>query len=498
MRRRLPLYPIAPLIVVVIGLATAATLVGLALTQIRRTSDREAQHRADVVATTMAARLRYTALEDRGPFIAQAAQGSGTELMLVTQDGQTVVNASLDDVSQSAVLDMLVSEAGVIETASGRQRYATRPLGPPLEHLSVVAFVAAPATPPETLDLAQAVAALTALLVGVAAAVTYAFARAAHDEVAYVRKRIADMANPESAVSGQPIPIRALDEVGVLTSAFNTLVDRFIAAEKSYRADTREAARTDSERLEFLAGLSHELRTPLNAILGFTHVLESGVDGPLTQDTRESLEVIRTSGEHLRTLIDDILDLSALETGELKLARRAVDVAGVAEEVVREARAVARHKPLDLYLDAERGVFANADKRRVRQILTNLVTNAVKFTPRGSVTVRIVQSGDGWVTIAVADTGYGIAESEREAIFEAYRQATSTHARQGGAGLGLTTVKRLVELHGGDIRVESAVGRGSTFTFRLPSATVEERIASEGRISAVSVPPAPTSDRGDT
>jgi signal transduction histidine kinase len=475
--------------VAVLAVATAATIVAIGVSEIRRVSDEEAALHAAAVAEAMAARLRFTSLEDRGPLVAEAADGATTELLLVAQDGQIVVSGSLEEFSREHILAMLIDEEGVVETVSGRQRFASRPLGPPLEHLSVISFAAAPENPPETLALLRAVAALAVLLTGIAAAVSFGYSRAAHDEVAVTGERIAKLADPEGDPAGQPIPIRAFDEVGVLTASFNTLVGRFIAAEKTYRADLAEAARVDQARLEFLAGLSHELRTPLNAVLGFSHVLESEVDGPLPPDARESVEIIHTSGEHLRTLIDDILDLSALETGELKLSRRPVDLVRAAEEVIREANAIAKHKGLDLAVSGDDSVLAYADRRRVRQILTNLVANAVKFTAAGSVHVEVGVRGD-FANVRVKDTGPGIPAEDRDTIFEAYKQSSDAKLRQGGTGLGLATVKRLVALHGGEIRVESERGKGSTFSFTLPLATDDDvRDAHDHRPSVPSVPP---------
>jgi signal transduction histidine kinase len=282
-----------------------------------------------------------------------------------------------------------------------------------------------------------------------------------------VRRRIVDMARTEGSPAGEPVPIRSLDQVGALTAAFDVLVGRFAAAERSYRADLRQAAEGARERSAFLAGLSHELRTPLNAILGFTHVLESEVDGPLDDEARESLNVIKTSGEHLKTLIDDVLDLSALETGQLRLSRRAVDVRELCEEVVREARATVRDKQVGLAVTGQAGLFAHADARRVRQILTNLIHNAIKATAQGWVTVH-VEARPGFVAMVVHDTGAGIPKEQRDAIFEAYRQGGDAGSRRGGAGLGLSIAQRLVGMHGGTIEVESQVGKGSTFTVCLP------------------------------
>src|SRR5262249_16033072 len=154
--------------------------------------------------------------------------------------------------------------------------------------------------PPGSIRLVNAIAALTVLLLGVAVTVARAIVKAIGDDVDYVRERIVDMARPDAAPAGEAIPIRSLDQVGVLTAAFNVLVTRFAAAERTYRADLLGAAQMDRERSAFLAGFSHELRTPLNAILGFAHELESEVDGPLSTEARESLAIIRTSGEHLR------------------------------------------------------------------------------------------------------------------------------------------------------------------------------------------------------
>ena len=242
---------------------------------------------------------------------------------------------------------------------------------------------------------------------------------------------------------------------------------RFDAAERSYQADLDRAANLDAERTRFLAGLSHELRTPLNAILGFTHVLVSEADGPLSDSAKESLSMIERSGEHLRTLIDDILDLSAMESGQLRLSKHEVDLYALTEDVVREARGTIKDRPLELTVQGPKGLSVYADGRRIRQVLTNLVSNALKFTPEGEVKVTL-QAAEQAVRIAVSDTGRGIAPGHINTIFKAYRQGGSAAERRGGAGLGLAIARSLVLLHGGTIDVSSAIGRGSTFTIVLP------------------------------
>jgi signal transduction histidine kinase len=179
------------------------------------------------------------------------------------------------------------------------------------------------------------------------------------------------------------------------------------------------------------------------------------------------LSVIRSSGEHLRALIDDILDLSALESGELRLSSRPVDVYPIAQEVVREAGIAASAKGLSLELYGKPAV-AYADARRVRQIIGNVVNNAIKFTSKGGVTVR-VDPRDGGVSIAIADTGPGIASKDHEAIFREFFQTGEARRARVGTGLGLAISRRLVQMHRGFIDLRSQLGRGSLFTIVLPS-----------------------------
>jgi len=253
-----------------------------------------------------------------------------------------------------------------------------------------------------------------------------------------------------------------------LTSAFNLLVDRFTAAERAYRQDLAGALAYDRDRTAFLAALSHELRTPLNAILGFTDVLLSEVDGPLSAEARENLLVVRQSGSHLRSLINDILDLSALETGRLNLQLKKTNLWSIAADVVRESRIAAEAKDLTIEIQGE-AVEAIADQLRIRQVLGNLVSNAVKFTSRGGVVVTVGRSGDH-ASLSVTDTGPGIARDEQAAVFEEYRQSGDWQARGAGSGLGLAITRRLVRMHGGRIELQSKLGEGSRFSVLLPVA----------------------------
>jgi signal transduction histidine kinase len=471
--------PIAPILVAVIAVAAAVGIAAVGANQLQRTSDEQAALRSKALAATLAARLRSTDLEQRGALLTRAARVSGAAVLLVDRSGTILVDDSVVSLTPSAVSEFLAKAEGTAETPAGRMRYAASSVSPPMEDLSVLALVSAPSPAEGTLGLSRAVAVLTLLLLGIAVSVALVFMKAARDDVMYVRHRIADMARGGSEVSSGVtaggVPLRSLDQVGMLTAALNVLIARFAAAEQGYRKDLRAAAQLDTDRSQFLAGLSHELRTPLNAILGFTHLLESEQEGPLGADAKEALAMIRTSGEHLKSLIDDILDLSAMESGQLRLTRQIVDVRTLAEEVVREGRATVLDRPVRVWVEGERGSLAWADPRRLRQVLSNLLSNALKATVRGEVRVTVGRR-DGAVVVHVSDSGRGIDPGVLESIFEPYKQAGDASTRRGGTGLGLAITRRLVLLHGGAIEAVSQPGRGSTFTVTFPDDSHSSRV----------------------
>jgi signal transduction histidine kinase len=221
---------------------------------------------------------------------------------------------------------------------------------------------------------------------------------------------------------------------------------------------------------EFLANMSHELRTPLNAIIGFSDVLLQKMFGELNEQQAEYLEDIRSSGSHLLTLINDILDLSKIEAGRMELELASFSLVAALNNAVILVRERAQSHGIKLELDiAPKLDTVVADERKLKQVVVNLLANAVKFTPDGG-TVRLrAERENGEVRLAVQDTGIGIAPEDQERIFEEFQQAThqSEKSRE-GTGLGLSLSRRMVELHGGTISVESAPGKGSTFTVALP------------------------------
>jgi signal transduction histidine kinase len=466
-RRWLPFVILAPTLVVVVGVLAAIGIGTLGLRELREQGELTALRNSELLAKMLAARLGAMPVEERLPLLERAALRSGAELMLVVEDGTVLADASRGVGGPREIVKLIREREGGTTTTLGHSRFHAQRLPRPAQRQWLIVFVGAPEAPFATSSLIRSVAALTALFIGAAALVAFALTRDVHGDVVSVRERIVDMARAKNEPAGQPIPVGSVDQVGLLTSAFNVLVDRFAAAEHAYRQDLSGALAYDRDRSAFLAALSHELRTPLNAILGFTDVLLSEVDGPLGADAREGLLVVRSSGEHLRALIDDILDLSALESGELRLSLGPIDVFPIAQDVVREARVGAEAKGLRLVLEGASAV-AWADQRRMRQIIGNVVGNAVKYTETGQVRVR-VSYARGEVTIAVKDTGPGIAKEEHEAIFQEYWQSSEARTRRAGTGLGLAITRRLLEMHRGRVELESELGFGSTFRIVVPS-----------------------------
>jgi len=219
---------------------------------------------------------------------------------------------------------------------------------------------------------------------------------------------------------------------------------------------------------QFLASMSHELRTPMNAVLGYTRMLLMNVYGELPEKVKDVHQRIDKSGRHLLGLINDVLDFSKIEAGQLTLTINPFSIKDVIQAVVTSTQSLAAEKRLPIKVETAPDLAPiPGDERRVTQVLLNLVGNAIKFTDTGEIRIDAARA-NGEVTVSVSDTGPGIPASDLENIFEEFRQAEGSLAqRKGGTGLGLAIAKKIVEMHGGKIWVESEVGKGSTFTFSL-------------------------------
>ena len=239
---------------------------------------------------------------------------------------------------------------------------------------------------------------------------------------------------------------------------------------------SRQLEIASQHKSQFLANMSHELRTPLNAILGYTELILDNIYGETPEKMREVLERLHANGKHLLGLINDVLDLSKIEAGQLTLDLSDYSLKEVVHTVFTAVELLATGKKLALTTDVAPGLpLGHGDERRLAQVLVNLVGNAIKFTDKGEVAIKATVV-DGSFTVAVCDTGPGIAPSDQGKIFGEFQQAdNSATKRKGGTGLGLSIAKRIIGMHGGRIWVESDVGKGSTFAFTIP-VTVERQV----------------------
>jgi signal transduction histidine kinase len=232
----------------------------------------------------------------------------------------------------------------------------------------------------------------------------------------------------------------------------------------------------DRLKSSFLANMSHELRTPLNSILGFADVMLEELDGPLTENMNNDLGLIQKNGQHLLHLINDVLDMAKIEAGKMNLNVEKFNLHSILEEVASITSPLASEKSVSLFIDkdSDQDVEIHADRTRLRQVMINLVNNALKFTETGTVVLRNMRQDEQHVLISVKDTGMGIPPELLESVFQEFTQVDTTSTRKvGGTGLGLPISRRLIEMHGGRIWAESSgvEGEGTSFFVSLPIET---------------------------
>ena len=282
------------------------------------------------------------------------------------------------------------------------------------------------------------------------------------------RGRTVGVLSADNRVSRVPIPPHTVDLLHTFAAQAAVAVENArLFQEIQEKSQQLELA--SKHKSQFLANMSHELRTPMNAVLGYTDLILDDIFGDVPPPIRETLERIKTNGQHLLALINDVLDLSRMEAGQLTLSLGDYAMGEVVHAVVSAVESLAAGKKLAFKAivpaDLPRG---RGDERRLTQVLLNLAGNAIKFTDAGEVTIE-ARLADGAILVSVSDTGPGISEADQQKIFEEFQQADSSSTRKkGGSGLGLSISRRIVELHGGRVWVESALGEGSTFYFTVP------------------------------
>lgn len=282
------------------------------------------------------------------------------------------------------------------------------------------------------------------------------------------------------------VRVTSFDAVGVLFSELERLRSRLAREVALYQDALDRTREADATKAQFLAAVSHELRTPLNSIVGFAQLLLEGIAEPLTEAQAEDVRLIRAGGHQLLALINDILDISMIESGELSLSFAPHGLRDLIDEVVSIHQPLVRDKDVDLVLEVSPDLpEVVCDRRRIGQVLTNLLSNAIKFTEDGSVTVRAqFDPRRDSVVVEVHDTGVGITPDDLEQIFDEYKQVGSLKKRKKGTGLGLAIARSIAIHHGGSLGARSNPGKGSTFELVLPVAP-ERRPSSIDMTAAV-------------
>jgi signal transduction histidine kinase len=218
----------------------------------------------------------------------------------------------------------------------------------------------------------------------------------------------------------------------------------------------------------FIASMSHELRTPLNSIIGFTGIILQGIVGDITEEQRKQLTMVKNSANHLLALINDIIDISKIETGKVELAIDEFDLSSLMEEVKDSFKVVAAEKGLKIFLKMPTSLVVKSDERRTKQVIVNLVSNAIKFTDKGKIEIMLAKK-DRRAEVSVSDTGIGIKKEDLDKLFKAFSKIhIKGRPNQEGTGLGLYLSKKIIGLLGGEISVKTEFGKGSKFTFTLP------------------------------
>jgi signal transduction histidine kinase len=457
--------------------AVALALIGVH-TYSRVQGDRDAaaeRHLADLLRV-VEAQLEALPHEARAPFVANYPISTVAMPLLVDAQGRALTSAM--GISRGAGLAL---RARSCTTSDGRR------------HRCAVSRRAAPlpvvVEPPEERGAAPVVAALrndllqlSAGLLLFAALLGLAIGGDTARDFRTMTTQIRAMAHQDEPDLGRPVPVTSIDEVGDLTAEIGRLRLRLEAELEEYRSSLRKVREADRIKNRFFSDVSHELRTPLTTICGYSQMLAEGLVGQTTDAQREDLKIIYQSGYQLLSLVNDVLDISVIQSGHLNLCLETVELGPLCRDIVRGQTAVVRKKsedsglPLELKLElAPELPTIIGDPMRLRRVVQNLLSNAIKFTRQGEITVSVMRHDHARVSIGVCDTGVGIGAADLPQVFERYRQVGAMSARREGTGLGLGICKHLVELHDGEIIVESELDKGTRFTVLLPVSGPEPR-----------------------
>jgi signal transduction histidine kinase len=445
-----------------------AALIGGELT-VLKLRDR-IERRASLLAVSTAARMQGLPAPHRALLAQELTDAVGSVVTVLEPDGSIAPNAPRAPVTRELPSSLRAApHAGVVLPDEGWvvAVETLAPEGDDPRPPRVAVFTPLPSEATRRGALALLFVKLLAVLAATGAAggvVSFVVARdIALDVRAITASALRMLTRKTEAL--RPLPVRARDEVGALVVAFNRLQKRFADEVALHRQALERLDENERRRETLINTLRHELRTPLNSILGFAQLLLQEVDGALSPEQREDVELIARSGAHLLRLVDDVLDLSAMASGRYAIAREPVDLVTLARDVVEEARGIARTRGVTLAMAGLAEAPSYGDPVALRRAFTNLVVNAIEHAG-GEVTVTVAERGRGFA-VSVRDNGRGISSRELRRLFKPFERGRTAEAR--GAGLGLAITLGLVELHGGTLSANSEEGRGSTFTATIPA-----------------------------
>lgn len=411
---------------------------------------------------------------------ALVARGWSTWLPYVAPGLSAVIAASL----VAAIADRVLLRALAIRRPPKPRADAPPPFPPPILGIRIGGLLATAALASGVLALGRLAsrpgdfdptafgmaAATLAVFVVLVALAGFAFGQSPGVDLQAIARQLDAAGQDGAAALARPVVIVGDDQVGELLANLERLRLRLADELRLYEEALERTKAAEATKADFLSAVSHELRTPLGVVSGYAQLLLEGTPEPLTESQKEDVRLIQAGSHQLLELLNDILDVAMIESGELRLAFAPADLGEVITEVVRIHQPLVRGSEVELRAEVAPNLpHVTCDRRRITQILTNLVSNAIKFTESGAISVRAAHDPRSEaVVIRCIDTGVGIAAEELDAIFEEYRQVGSVKRRKKGTGLGLAIARTIAEHHGGSLTVESTPGEGSTFALRLP------------------------------
>ena len=428
--------------------------------------------KARVASAWLSDRVAVVGDEERPKLLERAAGKMGLLTGLFGTHGDALAPTPLEKVPSDTLRRALAGE--ILEaTLSGEvYRLASTSLRPPLSRMNVVVAVrkeGLAAIRPEPL-IRLAVAALVLMLAAVVFGMCFGLDY--RTELGEIVSRLNAVVMDPDGADHSPAIQPSVSELVELSHAVGRLKEKLDSEMGQYLSARKEVDSLEGKRDNLLSAVTVELYRPLNELVTLSERLLAGEDGELKGAQKEDVQIILKAAARLREMVNEILDLSSLLEDDLNLDFERVDMTELATDVIEVARGGIGKKSLSLEMDAksDERAFVRGNRQRLWQAITNLVSNAVKFTESGGVNVSVSRREDGSVILIVEDTGVGIASLDQATVFDTFRQLGGRTGRKRGTGLGLAICKRLIELHGGKVRVSSVIGKGTKFTVILPGA----------------------------